>query len=772
MASLRTILACAVPAVTALFGIFWLFNRKKSPPPPSITEPLDKQNPEAEISQINDGSRENDSNKANGETDGERDEPSIISPTRDNMCYGDTMENVQKQNENDEMINEIELAFKDILKDSEQDGVENDNEASESSEKLSLGEMNVAYEHGKDEMYRNTDVTNLSNVSNVVQEDFITRQKAENLNHNAVSLSESLVNSEVIGQTENTCHEELVVAASADSKNSELESETLSHESQHVNVTALEALVIPSDEQPLKSESNDVLDWSKSVEDSLESEQRDAIIESQIISEQAGSTSSIPTDAYSSTSQKPQASEMLQKTENSSLQNEKLDLGQSPKHDYKTEEHISDKTVQPGSYPKVNKVIETTETKDQVGGTSKRHNKTQHSEVESDSWAVNGEQLDSESLPQNAKGNVISSKSANTMACSNNDSVNKVGVGERRDRSRGSVNSSESSSNCDSSSVASSGSSRGGSTPEILNHRHDDQEHIFEFNMPSDLCGLFIGSRGKTIKSIRDQSGARIKLRNNPYTPDFQICVIEGPQSAIDKACNIIKRKFPSVKYPGIDMTPLPVNNSPVLMPEIMQLSLPEGVSVDIVVSSIVDAGRLFVQQPTHPSFPSLERLNSYMLTCYMQEGAVPDIPRPIENGVICAAPMLNGWYRAQIMAVYEASDECDIKYVDYGGYSRISSQCLKQIRSDFMTLPFEAVECYMANITPLQGETYFSTEAAAVLEELTQGKLLQAQVVGKAEDGIPYVHIYQISGNNTSALMVNREIVNRGVARWIEVLS
>ena len=64
----------------------------------------------------------------------------------------------------------------------------------------------------------------------------------------------------------------------------------------------------------------------------------------------------------------------------------------------------------------------------------------------------------------------------------------------------------------------------------------------------------------------------------------------------------------------------------------LLQLSLPEGVSVDVVVSSIVDAGRIFVQQPTHPSFPSLERLNSYMLTCYIQEGAVPDIPRPIES--------------------------------------------------------------------------------------------------------------------------------------------
>ena len=50
-------------------------------------------------------------------------------------------------------------------------------------------------------------------------------------------------------------------------------------------------------------------------------------------------------------------------------------------------------------------------------------------------------------------------------------------------------------------------------------------------------------------------------------------------------------------------------------------------------------------------------------------------------DGVICAAPMLNGWYRAQIMAVYDETDECDIKYVDYGGYSRISSLCLKQIR-------------------------------------------------------------------------------------------
>ncbi|KAK3591532.1 hypothetical protein CHS0354_031644 [Potamilus streckersoni] len=329
---------------------------------------------------------------------------------------------------------------------------------------------------------------------------------------------------------------------------------------------------------------------------------------------------------------------------------------------------------------------------------------------------------------------------------------------------------------CDNTSEASNDSGKGASVTESASLPKVDEERVYEFSIPSEYCGLLIGSKGKTIKTIKEQSGARIQLRNNPFTPGFQICVIEGPQSSVENALHIIQRRFPPVKFPGLDLRP--INQEPVvqpqpntvLMPEIMQLTLPEGVSLDIVVSSIVDAGHIFVQQPTHPTFPSLDRLNQFMLACYSQPGAVPDLPQPIEVGVICAAPMLNGWYRAQIMAVCEEMNECDVKYVDYGGYSRIQSSMLKQIRSDFMTLPFQAVECYMANVTPLQNENYFSPEAAAVLEELTQRKLLQAQVCGRSDDGIPYIHIYQINGHK--AVFVNRELVNHGVTRWIEILS
>ena len=63
-----------------------------------------------------------------------------------------------------------------------------------------------------------------------------------------------------------------------------------------------------------------------------------------------------------------------------------------------------------------------------------------------------------------------------------------------------------------------------------------------------------------------------------------------------------------------------------------LQLSLPEGVSVDVVVSSVVSANHIFIQQPTHPTFSSLESLNYCMNVCYTQDNVVPQLPRPIDR--------------------------------------------------------------------------------------------------------------------------------------------
>lgn len=71
---------------------------------------------------------------------------------------------------------------------------------------------------------------------------------------------------------------------------------------------------------------------------------------------------------------------------------------------------------------------------------------------------------------------------------------------------------------------------------------------------------------------------------------------------------------------------------------------------------------------------------------------------------MICAVPMLGGWYRAAVVGFHDG-DECDVKFIDYGGYSKVSTSSLRQIRFDFMTLPFQASECYLANVKPLDGK-------------------------------------------------------------------
>lgn len=297
---------------------------------------------------------------------------------------------------------------------------------------------------------------------------------------------------------------------------------------------------------------------------------------------------------------------------------------------------------------------------------------------------------------------------------------------------------------------------------------------LYEFYFPLDLCGLLIGRQGKTISQIKERSGACITLQPSPYTPNHKICSIGGSEEQIQDALKRITEKIPPSVYGNIDLTPIQdtsqLASNPVVMPDLIQLNLPqEGVSVNILVASIIDAGHLFLQLPTHPTYVALNRLNKFMNRCYSQPGMVPHLPRPLAVGVICAAPMMDSWYRAVIVAVSEESDECEIKFVDYGGYSQVSWNDLRQIRSDFMTLPFQAVEVYLANITPLPDEPYFSDAAVETLQQLTESGILQAQVVSRAEDGTAYVHIYQINGNKVT--FINRELVNRNVVQWIEIL-
>lgn len=292
----------------------------------------------------------------------------------------------------------------------------------------------------------------------------------------------------------------------------------------------------------------------------------------------------------------------------------------------------------------------------------------------------------------------------------------------------------------------------------------DDLPSVYEFELPQDLCGRLIGRGGRNVAAIKDHSNANIFVRRHPFNSKLKLCAVEGTQSEVKVAIDMIRKKFPLSTFPNVTLAQ--VNMLPymeVTLPETLQLHLPEGVTCDVVLTSMVTAGHFFLQQPTHPTYPSLARLDQCMLTCYSQVDT-PPLPRPVEAGIICAAEVMGGWFRALVVSVSEDGEECDVKFVDYGGYLHLSSSYLRQIRSDFMTLPFQASECYLGNVQPAEGSTW-SVEACAMFEDLAQGQILQSLIVGYADNGLPYVHLYRIQG--VSNVFINRELVNRGVARW-----
>lgn len=289
---------------------------------------------------------------------------------------------------------------------------------------------------------------------------------------------------------------------------------------------------------------------------------------------------------------------------------------------------------------------------------------------------------------------------------------------------------------------------------------------IWEIEVPKHLVGRLIGKQGRYVSFLKQTSGAKIYISTLPYTQNIQICHIEGSQHHVDKALNLIGKKFKELNLTNIYAPPLPSLALPSL-PMTSWLMLPDGITVEVIVVNQVNAGHLFVQQHTHPTFHALRSLDQQMYLCYSQPG-IPTLPTPVEITVICAAPGVDGaWWRAQVVASYEETNEVEIRYVDYGGYKRVKVDVLRQIRSDFVTLPFQGAEVLLDSVMPLSDDDHFSPEADAAMSEMTGNTALLAQVTSYSPTGLPLIQLWSVIGDEV--VLINRSLVERGLAQWVD---
>ncbi|XP_016961725.1 A-kinase anchor protein 1, mitochondrial [Drosophila biarmipes] len=294
----------------------------------------------------------------------------------------------------------------------------------------------------------------------------------------------------------------------------------------------------------------------------------------------------------------------------------------------------------------------------------------------------------------------------------------------------------------------------------------------YEFLFPVSLIGHLYGRKRAFINQIKAKTLANVVLSKNPYSSKVRICTIEGTESEIDAALAMIRQRLPAKRYPNFTMQrihfALPQTIVPLSTESLysLQLKLIEGINNDVVVSAVLSGSHVFIQHPLHPSHPSLPLLQKQLYDSYstMESPLLPSL----EISAVCVIPINGVWYRVQIVDTDPEDEErCLVKFLDFGGYMNVGFSTLRQIRTDFMSVPFQATECILSNIEPID-ETW-SIEAAEILNQLTKGIVLQAQVAGYNSHNIPEIYLFASLGPN-KVIFINKELVARNLAKWVEM--
>lgn len=268
-------------------------------------------------------------------------------------------------------------------------------------------------------------------------------------------------------------------------------------------------------------------------------------------------------------------------------------------------------------------------------------------------------------------------------------------------------------------SIRSTDSGKGSSPPHSEGGGGGVVTSIYEFIVPVHAVPQLIGRKGNYVNQLKNKTGVNLIVKKHPSISKQKICSLEGTQKEIDAALKMIRSKLPEKRYPTVTMERVFLSHTNSVMPlpamdtSLLQMNLIEGINNDVVISSIMSGGHVFLQQPLHPSYPQLNVLQ----LCMNQSYSVIETPNLLQNIVedaVCAAPILapdntTNWYRVQIISHNPETETCLVKYLDYGGYVSVYAKDLRQIRTDFMTVPFQATECLLSNIKPT-GKSFFGS--------------------------------------------------------------
>ncbi|XP_011259845.2 KH domain-containing protein akap-1 [Camponotus floridanus] len=290
---------------------------------------------------------------------------------------------------------------------------------------------------------------------------------------------------------------------------------------------------------------------------------------------------------------------------------------------------------------------------------------------------------------------------------------------------------------------------------------------VYEFAIPQHLVGRLIGRHGSFLQNIRTKADISIYVNDHPCDGDHKICSIRGSVERINVALKMIRQKFPEKRFPEVsleEISTIPQVNEevPYNISMIRSLSLIDCVSNDVYVSHMVKPNWLFVQLSTHPSFHLLESLEDSM-TCWYNNVELPlDV---LNKGTYVAVNWNKKWVRGCIEKLDPSGEKNIVRLVDYGGYWTIKNSQFKPLIVDYLSLPFQAIEIFIAYIQPKNGE--WSPEAYDLAYHLCKNNGIgQAVIEYRIKENI-YANIY-FNVQNYGLISLADDLISKGHAERV----
>ncbi|KAG5674283.1 hypothetical protein PVAND_004262 [Polypedilum vanderplanki] len=287
-----------------------------------------------------------------------------------------------------------------------------------------------------------------------------------------------------------------------------------------------------------------------------------------------------------------------------------------------------------------------------------------------------------------------------------------------------------------------------------------------ELLVSTSSYGKIEGYCGSVLHEICQKSSAKVwvdPLSTRKSQGENRRVLITGTKEQVEFAKKLIEEKItePSEtlhiddkkdefkRSPRASLSPFGSNSSitatetlrECLLPSPERFSKNNDGTIKIFVSACATPSRFWVQLCGQNN-TELDFLVDAMTEYYNQKEnqEIHQIREPYLGQIVAAMYLAdNKWYRAEIVAIQpnESNDlVLDVYFLDYGDQQYVGKRDILELRADFLSLRFQAIECFLAHVQPKITGSQFeewdrkSIEAFESLVQVAQWKKLISKVV------------------------------------------